>query len=501
MALRDGLTVLSSDPAFRVLARHGGPELHALDTDERDHPGREPHGVGEPPTAEAPAPVVDPPAMVKPPHAVPGRAATILVVEDEPSAARMLQDALTRPDRRIVVASTAKEARLRIADSAPDLIVLDLILPDEDGRRLLADLRRDPGTGAVGVVVVTGKAGPRTREECYGLGTDRFFAKPFDASALGEAVEDLLTEGRPDTPGPDLLGRPHTLSEVQAMLSDRRAREGVATPWTVGLLEIDTDPHRTGSPAEGPSQGPTGSTPLLPHLLRAVIGTLSETLEPGDLVARWGVDELVVVCPDKDEEEMVQLVQRVAQLPGMAPYLKSQVRRVGRDEDLLDAVSAMASQLARGPVTPASPTRDAAPESADPSPPTRTTTVVRRARPRATLVEDDPVTAGLVRHRLERSGFVVDHHDDGAEGLASILADPPNVVVLDVQLPSMDGFEILSRVREDPGAEHVPVLMFTSLGRQEHVQRGFALGADDYVTKPFSPTELLTRVLRLVRRR
>jgi DNA-binding response OmpR family regulator len=111
------------------------------------------------------------------------------------------------------------------------------------------------------------------------------------------------------------------------------------------------------------------------------------------------------------------------------------------------------------------------------------------------------VTAGLVRHRLERSGFLVEHHTDGALALAAILERPPDVVILDVQLPSMDGFEILGRVREDPGAEDTPVLMFTSLGRQEHVQRGFELGADDYVTKPFSPTELLTRVLRLVRRR
>jgi len=90
---------------------------------------------------------------------------------------------------------------------------------------------------------------------------------------------------------------------------------------------------------------------------------------------------------------------------------------------------------------------------------------------------------------------------EGALALAAILERPPHVVILDVQLPSMDGFEILGRLREDPGAEDTPVLMFTSLGRQEHVQRGFELGADDYVTKPFSPTELLTRVLRLVRRR
>ena len=480
VALRDGLSLLSTDPAFRVLARHGGPHVRPPDA---------PHAGGDVQVAREAASEAIPRS--------PEDTATILVVEDEPSAARMLQDALTRPERRIVTATTAKEARLRIADSAPDLIVLDLILPDEDGRRLLADLRRNAETSGIAVVVVTGRAGPLTREECFGLGADEFFAKPFDATALGHSVERLLTDGRPDTPGPDLLGHPYTLSEVQKLLNGRRAAEDVTTPWTVALLEIDTNPRGNGSPAEGPSAGPVESTPLLPRLLRTVIGTLSQELDQGDLIARWGVDEVVVVSQDKDDEEMSHLVRRLAELPEVAPYLESQVRRVGRDEDLLDTVSAMAGQLTRA--RPSAPTSQTTTEPVEA--PRAPRLAPRRPRPKATLVEDDPVTAALVRHRLERSGFHVDHHDDGAEALEAILADPPDVVVLDVQLPSMDGFEILGRVREDEGAQRVPVLMFTSLGRQEHVQRGFELGADDYVTKPFSPTELLTRVLRLVRRR
>ena len=488
-ALRDELDVLAADPAFELLARHGGPSLH---------PGVAPSPPGPAPSAAPPSAPPPPPAPADAPEEP--NVAIILVVEDEPSAARMLQDTLTRPDRRIVVAATAREARLRIADSAPDLIVLDLILPDEDGRRLLADLRRDPDARDTGVVVVTGKAGPRTREECFGLGADWFFDKPFDAAALAEAVEHLVVEGRSDASEPDPLGTPLTLSELQKLLSSRREEDDATTPWTVALLEIDTDPGGTGKPAEADSSGPAGPTPLLPRLLRTVIEALSREVGAGELVARWGVDELVVVSRDRDEDDMRGMLDRIGALPGVSPYLESRVRRVGRDEDLLDAVSGMASMLLRddGPPAEAPSGRPAPRSTQDGSP---GATLPRRGRPRATLVEDDPVTAGLVRHRLERSGFLVEHHTDGADALAAILALPPDVVVLDVQLPSMDGFEILGRVREDPTAGAVPVLMFTSLGRQEHVQRGFELGADDYVTKPFSPTELLTRVLRLVRRR
>jgi CheY-like chemotaxis protein len=189
----------------------------------------------------------------------------------------------------------------------------------------------------------------------------------------------------------------------------------------------------------------------------------------------------------RSERALAELIDDLNGLPDVARYLHGRVCRVGPDEDLLDAVSTMASNLAE--------------ERGEEGPSVEITSAEPRARPHATLVEDDPVTAGLVRHRLERSGFLVQHFTDGTLGLDGILESLPDVVILDVQLPSMDGFEILRRMRENPSTRQTPVLMFTSLGRQEHVQRGFELGADDYVTKPFSPSELLTRVLRLVRKR
>lgn len=480
-ALRDDLEVLSADPDFRILSRIAGLRLHGSGGEE---------GAPTPRSATAPAAPDEVPATPS--------TARILVVEDEPSAVRMLQDTLQRPDRTILVATTAKEARRCLAEDDPDVIVLDLILPDEDGRHLLAELRRDPKAKDTGVVVVTGKAGPRTREECFGLGADWFFDKPFDAAALSRAVEHVVVEGRSTAPDPDPLGVPLTLSEVQKLLSSQSRSGSDTAPFTLALLELDTDPDGNGAPDEGPHPGGDGapsSAPLLPRLLRTVIASLSSELESSELMARWGVDEIVVVSPSRDESEMLALANRIGALPGVSRYLRSRVRRVGRDEDLLDAVSAMASAMATPVET------DPGPDGPSPHSPEEPRGHARGARPRATLVEDDPVTAGLVRHRLERSGFLVEHHADGALALAAILDRPPHVVILDVQLPSMDGFEILGRLREDPGAEDTPVLMFTSLGRQEHVQRGFELGADDYVTKPFSPTELLTRVLRLVRRR
>ena len=462
IALRDGLDVLGDDPDFQILARRSGVAVH---------------GGTAAPSTRVPTPP-PPPA----PHP-----SLILVVEDEPSAMRMLEEALRRPDHEIVLAPTAREARALVSRRQPDAIVLDLVLPDEDGRNVLANLRRDPGTKDTGVIVVTGKAGPRTREECFALGADDFFDKPFDAHALSEAVELVLAKGRFAAPAPDPLLAPRTLSEVQKLVSARRKEMTGDRPWTVALVEIDT-PQKTAHPgADHEGEARPNGEPLLTRLLRSVISRLMPKLEEGELIARWGVDQLVLVSPRRSERALTELIDDLNDLPDVARHLYGRVRRVGADEDLLDAVSTMASNLAD--------------ERGGEGPSVELTSPEPRARPHATLVEDDPITAGLVRHRLERSGFRVQHFTDGALGIDGILESRPDVVILDVQLPSMDGFEILRRMRESAWTRQTPVLMFTSLGRQEHVQRGFELGADDYVTKPFSPSELLTRVLRLVRKR
>jgi DNA-binding response OmpR family regulator/predicted nucleic acid-binding protein len=463
VALRDGLRVVSEDPDMALLARETGLDVTGGGQEEgRGVPGRMRQS---PPSSPASPPPTSPPPLV-------------LVVESDPLTAKSLVDALAAPERRVVTASSAREARSLIAREPPDVIVLDLLLPDADGRKVLSRLRRNPGTRDCGVVIAAGAAGVRTREECFALGADEVLDEPLDVEAVSKAVDLLLARGRSVGPGPDPLDAPLTLSEIRkAMGADAGEREGEA-PWTVGLVEIDIESGGTGSPPDGT---------LLPRLLRAVIRALQESLKRKDLLARWGVDQLVIVSSDISETELAGLLDRLARLPEAAGRLRGRVRTVGRDEDLLDAVSAMASQLLQ-------------PEGGEGAS-GALAGAGDRVRPRAILVEDDSITANLVLHRLQRSGFAVDHHDDGARALEAILKAPPDVAILDVQLPGMDGFEILGRIREHPDTHRLPVLMFTSLGRQEHVRRGFELGADDFMTKPFSPGELLTRVLRLVRRR
>jgi DNA-binding response OmpR family regulator len=114
------------------------------------------------------------------------------------------------------------------------------------------------------------------------------------------------------------------------------------------------------------------------------------------------------------------------------------------------------------------------------------------------VVDDEPAIVTVVRERLEREGFAVRAVASGEEALAHMDADPADLVVLDVMLPGMDGFEVLRRLR---GASHtVPVIVLTA--RDEDVDKivGLELGADDYLVKPFNPRELSARIRAVLRR-
>ncbi|MDQ6928148.1 MAG: response regulator transcription factor [Actinomycetota bacterium] len=116
---------------------------------------------------------------------------------------------------------------------------------------------------------------------------------------------------------------------------------------------------------------------------------------------------------------------------------------------------------------------------------------------RVLVVDDDETVAEIVSRYLSREGFVVESVGDGAEALASATISPPDVVVLDLMLPGLDGLEVCRRLRE---LAPIPVIMLTARGEESDRVMGLDLGADDYVTKPFSPRELTARVKSVLRR-
>ena len=119
---------------------------------------------------------------------------------------------------------------------------------------------------------------------------------------------------------------------------------------------------------------------------------------------------------------------------------------------------------------------------------------------RVLVVEDEPDIRDLLAFHLERGGYQVTRAATGPEALRQLRAAPPDLVVLDLMLPEMDGLEVCRRLRADPATAGLPVIMLTAKGDEVDRVVGLEIGADDYVVKPFSPKEMLARVRAVLRR-
>jgi DNA-binding response OmpR family regulator len=119
---------------------------------------------------------------------------------------------------------------------------------------------------------------------------------------------------------------------------------------------------------------------------------------------------------------------------------------------------------------------------------------------RVLIVEDEPDIRELVVHHLKREGYLVSAASSGEEALRQAHAVPPDLVILDLMMPVMDGLEVCRRLRQDPATAMLPIVMLTAKGDEVDRVVGLEIGADDYIVKPFSPKELLARVRAVLRR-
>lgn len=136
---------------------------------------------------------------------------------------------------------------------------------------------------------------------------------------------------------------------------------------------------------------------------------------------------------------------------------------------------------------------------------TRTTTQRRTSRlslstPRILVIEDEPSQVELLRYNLEKQGFDVRIAMDGEEGVDAAREDPPDLILLDWMLPNLSGIEVCRQLRRDKVAREIPIIMLTARSEESDKVRGLDVGADDFVTKPYSVKELVARVRAALRR-
>ena len=115
------------------------------------------------------------------------------------------------------------------------------------------------------------------------------------------------------------------------------------------------------------------------------------------------------------------------------------------------------------------------------------------------VVEDEPENRLFIGLMLRTEGFVVDEAEDGAAAFERLSRDPlPDLILLDVMMPGLNGWEVFQRIRRDSRAREIPVLMLTALAQRSDVERAVELGVDGYLTKPFEPSDLLQKISEIL---
>lgn len=391
----------------------------------------------------------------------------ILVVDDDPLITRLLEARLTTPGRRVASMTSLDAARQFLARSQPDLILLDLILPDGDGRTLLTEIRHAEATATTPVIVISGTTDRAVIDEVVALGADGFVGKPFLGDEVAARVSITLQGSTSDN------GRAALAASYRALFE----REGPIS--VAGILPETHGPG--GRRTDGPD----------PSVTDTVHSVIVDLVGPDVDVARWSDGELAVVSALEPDElrrliDRCRMRLRTMRHPHVDGAVVSLSAGIVTDDGrglsdayhrahrfALDANQQGGDKVGNGADTP--------------------------RNGRVLLAEDDTLTAALVIHRLEREGFEVVHEMDGDAALEAAESDGYGIIILDVGMPGMNGFEVLERLRARRQHDDTPIIMLTAAGSESEVVRGFELGASDYIVKPFSPAELTARLKRFVR--
>ena len=420
------------------------------------------------------------------------RKSGILIIEDDQLFSRIIESRLSANNRQIFVAETATQAETILEQEDISLILLDLILPDTDGRNFLVKLRERPILARLPVIVTSAKGSAAIKQECFALGADGYFEKPIDTEILSVAVANILRrsgESARESRTDPLTGLPNRAALTEAF--QRAQSLAIRSQERLSLAILDLDRFKSVNDTYGHGMGD--------EVLRRIGPVLTDCLRKTDLVARWGGEEFVILFPMGDVSGASKALEKALENFRQEEFqaengeilhvtFSAGVTEVSEKADLKAVVAEadhllyLAKEGGRNRIL----TKEI--ES-----PTESKKIL--------LAEDDDLIASVIKHRLGREGFEVIHFPDGAEALMAAPDLNVSLAILDIKMPGMDGFELLENLRKMTPYMSIPIVMLTSMGSEKDIVRGFELGADDYLTKPFSPVELLARIHRHIKTR
>jgi len=392
-------------------------------------------------------------------------------------------------------------AKKKLHEKVYDLVILDLMMQPESGYVLFDFLQEDPTLKWIPLVVLSGRESVQDKVKCYHLGADQYITKPFHYEELEASIYRLLMRTKHFEemafldPLTGVFNRRYFDHQLQLEI---QRSERASSRLSIAFIDIDrfkrindTYGHHVGD-----------------LVLQGLSHVLQKHLRSTDLLARYGGEEFVIAFPDTSAEQAAEILntilRHIRQAPvvqyegqyyritfsaGIAEWDRSQTA----DEWIQRADSAMytAKQQGRNQVCAAAGMlfRQEAHESANHQ---------RTATKRVLLADDDTMIRSIIKAKLDHLNLQFLEAADGEQALNILTNEPVDLCILDGIMPIMDGFELLSTIRKSDKWADLKVLMLSGKKQEADVVRGLTLGANEYMSKPFSIVELEMSVKRLL---
>nr|WP_285885158.1 diguanylate cyclase [Mesobacillus subterraneus] len=424
----------------------------------------------------------------------------VQIIDDDVSMLILLKEALEEKGWMVITNTEPEKAVSQYYDLQPDCLVIDVDLPAKNGFQLLEDIQQHNHKQFIPKVITSIQNDRKTRINAYEMGADDFIEKPID-------IEEFIVRINRQLQRKQIFDQSVLIDELTQVYNRRflfdllerylKDFERSEIPFSVALLDLDyfknvndTYGHLTGD-----------------KVLEIFASFLKENLRSTDIVFRYGGEEFVVLFPRTNDEEAMAVVNRILDQFSKIAFqehdqsfnisFSAGIYMVSKPEEGSLDILKMADQALYEAKENGRARVESANEAIQP-----VNNILN-----VSVIDDDAIIRTLLVRVLKTidTGKVVldiESYENGEKFLGSgrLEQKGKHFLVLDGVMPVMDGIEVLTKVKNNVNWGQVHVLMLTGRKTEYDIARALKLGADDYVTKPFSITELQARIQRLIQR-
>lgn len=477
---------------------------------------------------------------------------SVLVADDDPAALALFGDWLESAGYRVLTAENGERALQLLLEHGTPLVIADLDMPGMNGMKLCTVIRDHEGIGFAHVMVVASVDSSELMISAFDAGADDFLAKPVDRReflarvrdaervitmqadidqknrALHQANARLEVVNMQFAAANDRLRFLATTDELTGLGNRRASFTRLAEQWSQAIrqdsplscLMLDIDHFKQVNDRHGHAVGD--------QVLQAVARTLARSARGSEPAFRIGGEEFLLCCPGSKIKQASQAGERARraieqlQINTAAGELSVTVSvgvaerdsTMRRPDDLIKAADAALYQAKRLGRNRVCHDRDGWLPASEPA--SDNATLSRGKEPGALsaadagiepkalnilVADDDPSARVLYRRVLERAGHRLTEANDGKEAWDRLQHFPADLVILDGIMPGMSGIECIREIKRNSPFRDLPIILASGRSETDSIVEGLAAGADEYLTKPIDPRELLLRVNSVVRYR